>query len=83
MRRGYIWYTLVMERTTMSLKVSKKFVNDFRDFCEAHALSIGKFTELQLTEIMEDYHFGSRAQNILSRGDSRRKSLKDIVGRSK
>jgi len=67
----------------MSLKVSRKFVNEFRNFCEAHALSIGKFTELQLTEVMEDYHFGSKAQRILAKGDSRRKSLKDFSGRSK
>ena len=72
-----------MNSTTMSLKVSKKFVNEFRGFCEAHALSIGKFTELQLTEVMEDFHFGSRAQRILSKGDSRRKTLKDVSIRSK
>jgi len=67
-----------MQRTTMSLKVSKQFLNEFRKFCDAHALSIGKFTEMQLTEVMEDYHFGSQAQRVLSKGDSRRKSLKDL-----
>ena len=72
-----------MERTTLSLKVSKNFVAEFRKFCEAHALSIGKFTEMQLTEVMEDYHFGSRAQRVLSKGDSRRKSFKDLLGRSR
>lgn len=68
-----------MERTTMSLKVSRSFLEEFRAFCEEHALSIGKFTEMQLTEVMEDYHFGSKAQRVLSKGDSRRKSFKDLV----
>ena len=63
----------------MSLKVSPGFLNEFRKFCEAHALSIGKFTEMQLTEVMEDYHFGLRAQRVLSKGDSRRKSFKDLL----
>jgi hypothetical protein len=72
-----------MERTTMSLKVSKSFLSEFRKFCEAHALSIGKFTEMQLTEVMEDYHFGLKAEQVLARGDSRRKSLSDLVRRSK
>lgn len=70
-----------MERTTMSLKVSRSFLNDFRKFCEAHALSIGRFTEMQLTEVMEDYHFGSMAQRVLSKGDNRRKSLKQLLRR--
>jgi hypothetical protein len=72
-----------MERTTMSLKVSRGFLDEFRKFCDAHALSIGKFTEMQLTEVMEDYHFGSRAQRVLSKGDSRRKTLKDLLRSSK
>jgi hypothetical protein len=72
-----------MERTTMSLKVSKSFLRDFRKFCEAYALSIGKFTEMQLTEIMEDYHFGLKAQRVLAKGDSRRKSLSDLTRKPK
>lgn len=68
-----------MERTTMSVKVSSAFLEEFRRFCEAHALSIGRFTEMQLTEVMEDYHFGNQAQRVLSKGDSRRKSLKDLL----
>ena len=67
-----------MNRTTMSLKVSKHFLNEFRKFCDAHALSIGKFTEMQLTEIMEDYHFGLKAEQVLAKGDTRRKSLRDV-----
>ena len=67
----------------MSLKVSKTFLVEFRRFCEAHALSIGKFTEMQLTEIMEDYHFGLKAEQVLAKGDSRRKSLKDVLRASK
>ncbi|HLG20235.1 MAG TPA: hypothetical protein VI895_10540 [Bdellovibrionota bacterium] len=54
----------------------------YREFCDAHALSIGKFTEQKLLEIMEDFHFGSQAHRILAKGDSRRKSLKDLRGRS-
>ena len=72
-----------MERTTMSLKVSKSFLDEFRKFCDAHALSIGKFTEMQLTEVMEDYHFGLEAQRVLAKGDSRRASLRDLVRRAK
>lgn len=72
-----------MERITLSLKVSKEFVGRFREFCEAHTLSIGKFTEQQLTEIMEDFHFGSQAQHVLSKGDSLRKELKDLLGKKK
>ena len=67
----------------MSVKVSKNFLAEFRKFCDAHALSIGKFTEMQLTEIMEDYHFGLKAEQVLARDDSRRKSLKDVVRASK
>ncbi len=67
----------------MSLKVSKSFLTEFRKFCDAHALSIGKFTEMQLTEIMEDYHFGLKAEQVLVKGDSRRKSLRDVVRASK
>ena len=66
----------------MSVKVSKSFLNNFRKFCDDHALSIGRFAEMQLTEVMEDYHFGSMAQRVLSEGDSRRKSLKDLTGKS-
>ena len=67
----------------MSLKVSKTFLAEFRRFCEAHALSIGKFTELQLAEIMEDYHFGLKAEQVLAKGDSRRKSLRGVLRASK
>lgn len=67
----------------MSLKVSQSFLREFRKFCEAHALSIGKFTEMQLTEVMEDYHFGLKAEQVLAKGDSRRKSLSDLVRRTK
>jgi hypothetical protein len=72
-----------MERTTMSLKVSKTFLAKFRKFCDAHALSIGKFTEMQLTEIMEDYYFGLKAEQVLANGDTRRKSLRDVSRASK
>lgn len=72
-----------MQRTTMSLKVSKRFLIEFRKFCDTRALSIGKFTEMQLTEIMEDYHFGLKAEQVLAKGDSRRKTLRDVTRASK
>ena len=80
-RIGCIKYTFVMERTTLSIKVSRSFASQFREFCDANALSIGKFAEQQLGEIMEDYHFGSKAQRFLSSGDTRRKGFKDLLKR--
>lgn len=68
-----------MEKTTLSLKVSKSFVAHFRQFCDAHAFSVGKFIEQQLTEVMEDFHFGAQAQRVLSQGDTRRLPLKDLL----
>ena len=67
----------------MSLKVSRAFLAKFRKFCDAHALSIGKFTEMQLTEIMEDYYFGLKSEQVLAKGDSRRKTLRDVTRASK
>lgn len=52
--------------STLSVKVSRKFSAQFRKFCESHFLQIGKFTEHALTEMMEDYHFGMKAQKALS-----------------
>ena len=65
----------------MSIKVSSSFASRFREFCDANALSIGKFAEQQLAEVMEDFYFGSKAQRVLSAGDTRRKSLKDLSDR--
>jgi len=67
-----------MEKTTLSLKVSKDFVERFRGFCETNALSIGRFAEQQLQEVMEDFYFGTEAQRVLSKGDTRRKSMAQI-----
>lgn len=72
-----------MERTTLSIKVSKPFVARFRQFCNAHALSVGKFAEQQLAEVMEDFHFGRLAQRVLSHGDTRRLELEEIARRRK
>jgi hypothetical protein len=55
-----------METTTLAVKVSEKFARRYREFCEANALQVGKFTEQALTELMEDYHFGMKAQRVLS-----------------
>lgn len=72
-----------MQKTTLSLKVSSPFVTRFRQFCEAHALSVGKFAEQQLAEVMEDFHFGRKAQRVLSSDDSRRLTLAQVGKRRK
>lgn len=55
-----------MTTTTLAVKVSEDFARRYRDFCEAHALQVGKFTEQALSELMEDFHFGLKAQRVLS-----------------
>ena len=72
-----------MNKTTLSLKVSKSFVAHFRQFCDAHAFSVGKFVEKQLTDVMEDFHFGTQTQRVLSQGDTRRLPFKDLLKRRK
>ena len=52
--------------TTLSVKVDEKFARSFRRFCEDHFLQVGKFAEHALKEVMEDYHFGTKAQQVLS-----------------
>ena len=53
-------------KTTLSVKVDSKFAREFRDFCEAHFLQVGKFAEHALREVMEDFYFGTKAQRVLS-----------------
>jgi hypothetical protein len=60
-----------METTTLAVKVSEDFARRYREFCEAHALQVGKFTEMALSELMEDYHFGLKAQRVLSASTKR------------
>lgn len=60
-----------METTTLAVKVSEEFARRYRDFCEVHALQVGKFTEQALSELMEDFHFGSKAQRVLSTSSGR------------
>ena len=55
-----------MATTTLSVKVDPKFAKEFRDFCEAHFLQVGKFAEHALREVMEDFYFGTKAQRVLS-----------------
>jgi hypothetical protein len=55
-----------METTTLAVKVSQKFARKYREFCDVHALQVGKFTEQALFELMADYHFGRKAQRVLS-----------------
>lgn len=71
-----------MSKTTFSIKVSRSFAEKFRAFCDENSLSVGKFAETQLLEVMEDYYFGMKAQRILSRGEARRKSLADLEQKS-
>jgi hypothetical protein len=52
---------------TLAVKVSGEFARRYRSFCESHFLQVGKFTEQALLEVMEDYHFGLKAQAVLSR----------------
>ena len=65
--------------TTLSVKVSSKFAKEFRSFCDKHFLQIGKFAEHALLEIMEDYHFGKKAQSILSKNDKELTSHKNYL----
>lgn len=58
-------------QTTFSIKVGSRFAREFRAFCEAHCLQVGKFTEKALREIMEDYYFGRKAQAALSRSEGK------------
>jgi len=60
-----------METTTLAVKVSRQFARKYRDFCEAHALQVGRFTERALSELMEDFHFGMKAQRVLSASEGR------------
>jgi hypothetical protein len=55
-----------MATTTLSVKVDPQFAREFRDFCEAHFLQVGKFAEHALREVMEDFYFGTKAQRVLS-----------------
>lgn len=55
-----------METTTLAVKVSQEFARKYREFCNAHALQVGRFTEQALSELMEDFHFGRKAQRVLS-----------------
>jgi hypothetical protein len=55
-----------MAPTTLSVKVDSRFARQLRDFCEAHSLNVGKFAEYALREFMEDFHFGTEVQRVLS-----------------
>lgn len=55
-----------MKTTTLAVKVSRDFARRYREFCEGHALQVGRFTEQALSELMEDFHFGRKAQRVLS-----------------
>jgi hypothetical protein len=55
-----------MRTTTLSIKTTAAFAKKYRAFCDQHALQIGKFSEQMLSELMEDYYFGTKAQRVLS-----------------
>jgi hypothetical protein len=54
-----------MAGTSLSIKVSGSFSKRFRQFCEDNCLQIGRFTQAALEEVMEDYYFGRKAQQVL------------------
>lgn len=56
-----------MATTTLAVKVSPEFARKYRSFCEDNCLQVGRFTEQALIEIMEDFHFGQKAQSVLAR----------------
>jgi hypothetical protein len=60
-----------METTTLAVKVSHEFARRYREFCESHALQVGRFTEQVLSKLMEDFHFGMKAQRVLSTSTGR------------
>ena len=51
---------------TLAVKVSTDFARRYRRFCQAKCLQVGRFTEQALLEMMEDHHFGQKAQRTLS-----------------
>ena len=55
-----------MAATTLRVKVGPGFAREFQDFCDAHSLDAGKFVEHALREFMEDFHFGTKAQRVLT-----------------
>lgn len=55
-----------MAGTAFSVKVSDSFAEEYRAFCDRNCLQVGKFTEAALREVMEDYHFGLKAQRTLA-----------------
>lgn len=65
------------QTTTLSVKVPVKFAKEFRQFCEENFIQIGKFTEYALSEMMEDYYFGRKAQQVLSEDQGNIVSHKD------
>ncbi len=55
-----------MAATTLRVKVGPGFAREFQDFCDAHSLDAGTFAEHALREFMEDFHFGTKAQRVLT-----------------
>ena len=66
---------------TLAVKVSQRFARKYRSFCESHFLQVGKFTEQALLEVMEDYHFGLKAQRVLSRASGDALDHRDYFGK--
>lgn len=63
-----------MSTSTLSIKVSSAFAARYRAFCDANYLQVGKLAEGALLEVMEDYHFGRKAQAVLSQAEGKRVS---------
>lgn len=71
----YLGYILeCMRTTTLSIKTTASFAKRYRTFCDVHALQVGKFAEQMLTEVIEDFYFGQKAQRVLSKGTGRAKT---------
>ena len=68
---------------TLAVKVSAEFARKYRSFCESHFLQVGKFTEQALMEVMEDYHFGLKAQAVLSRTSGEAVDHREHFGKKK
>ena len=69
-----------MTTATLSVKVSRSFMDRFRKFCAKHFLQVGKFTEHSLREMMEDYSLGTKAQRVLNRHEGKLVSHKKYFG---
>ncbi len=67
-----------MAKTTFSVKMDSPISKKVRKFCDRHSLQVGKFTEVALEEMMEDYHFGAKAHIVLTEHNGEMLSHEDF-----